>query len=343
MPIHDEVDRYSTARLGTILVTCVASVPPGAAQGHCALRQPEATVFEGFPEADGYRAIVRDVDESQRASIDTSLPFRVHFNELGEHTLYVALRGERPIGFVHARSEESRWGLAEIVWYFELDMTVRRFRFQRVRSRHARALEKSTFAQKLVGLDFDALRTFLTAEGELSEAALPVPDRADSLARTVVRSALKTMVVTKAVWEGQLEGLADLELGIDLFPDGRAARRLVIDASKPSPFGGASGPEYVTSLRAVVVLDGRGRRLGTAAETGLRLGEASLEFRWAFDDDDRLVSVACVPHWPDEAMGARFRELEWRVIESDRGHADEVDRVAAEVLRLVHGLVRGDR
>jgi hypothetical protein len=321
-------------------VACVVVLSMAPAQGHCALRDPKKSVFEGFPEADGYRAIVRDVDKNQRSLIEANLPFRVHFNEIGKHTLYVALRGKRPIGIAHARSEESRWGLVEIVWYFDLDMKVRSFRFQRVRSRHGPALEQSAFAEKLVGRDMKALRGLLTPKGALAEAARPVPKRADGLALTVLRSALKTIIVTRSVWERQLQGLGELELAIDLFPEGRTTRRLVSDPKKPSPFAAGRTPRHVDRLRAVGVLDGRGRSLGTAVETRLHVRGSELDLRWSFADDDRLLTVACVQQWPDKATERRFKELEGRVINADQLRDTEVERAVVEVVRLLHGMVQ---
>jgi hypothetical protein len=180
----------------------------------------------------------------------------------------------------------------------------------------------------------------LTTKGALSEAAKPVPKRADNLALTVLRSSLKTIIVTRAVWERQLQGLIELELGLDLFPDGRATRRFMSDPKKPSPFSAAKKPRHVETLRAVGVLDGRGRHLGIAVQTRLHLGRSTLDLRWSFADDDRVLSVACIPRWPDKTTQRRFKELEGRVIKADPLADTEVERAVVEVVELIHGLVR---
>ncbi len=340
------MDCPAVARLVTLVMACFGSLSTVSAvvgQGHCALREPQKTVFEGFPEANGYRAVIRDVDRNERSLIDANMPFQVHYNEIGKHTLYVAMRDKRPIGIVHVRSEESRWGLVEIVWYLDLDLKVRRFRFQRVRSRRGPILEQSAFAKKLANRDLEALRSLLTKEGELADTARPVPKGADSLALTVTRSSLKTIIVTRAVWNEQIQALVDLELGLDLFPDGHATRRLVIDPEKPSPFAAENKPRHVETLRAVGVRDGRSRSLGTAVETRVRVGDQKLDLRWSLADDGRLLSVTC-PLWPDQSVGASFKVLEGRVLESDPAHGSEAERAAAEVVKLVRGLVQqGER
>ncbi len=340
------MDCGAVARLVTLVMACFGSLSTVSAvvgQGHCALREPQKTVFEGFPEANGYRAVIRDVDRNERSLIDANVPFQVHYNEIGKHTLYVALHGKRPIGIVHVRSEESRWGLVEIVWYLDLDLKVRRFRFQRVRSRRGPILEQSAFAKKLANRDLEALRSLLTKEGELADTARPVPKGAESLALTVTRSSLKTIIVTRAVWKEQLEALVDLELGMDLFQDGQAVRRLIFDPKKPSPFATGNKPRHVETLRAVAVRDGRSRSLGIAVETRMRLANQRLDLRWSLADDGRVLTVTC-PLWPDKGIAASFSLLEGHVPQNDPAHGSEAERAAAEVVKLVRGLVQaGER
>ena len=60
------------------------------AQAFCALRDPQRQINVLFPEATSFRSIVRTVDEAARSEVAERLPFSLHFNELGRHTLYVA-------------------------------------------------------------------------------------------------------------------------------------------------------------------------------------------------------------------------------------------------------------
>ena len=100
-------------------------VPPIVhGQAYCALRDPVSTIQEFAPGSSGHRSIVETVSGSARAKVSEKLPFTIHFNELGKHTLYVVLKDGRPDGLVHARSEKGKWGLVEIVWFFDLDLNV---------------------------------------------------------------------------------------------------------------------------------------------------------------------------------------------------------------------------
>lgn len=294
-------------------------------------------MFLGFPEADGFRAIVREVSADERGIVDDDLPFTVHFNELGKHTLYVALRHERPVGIIHTRSEESPYGLVEIIWFLTLDLEVKSFRFQRCRSPRGEPLERSSFAESLIGCDFARLRTFLTPSGELSDTVTGFPKRGKQLARTVIRSALKTIVVTKAVWTSQLEGLRDLDLAMATYPSATTSRRLGFRAGAPSPFEGDSRPQFVESMHAVHAVDARGHVLGTAVKTRVRLQKKHLELVWAVGVDGRVAEVRCPPRWPSAGTAAEFHRTVGRSSDApDPG--SRAGLVADELLRLVSKL-----
>ena len=81
-------------RAGLAIAVWASSAGVLLSQGYSALRAPKESVFASFPEADGYRAIVRPVDKKIRAEGQERLPFQIHFNELGDHTVYAALRGD---------------------------------------------------------------------------------------------------------------------------------------------------------------------------------------------------------------------------------------------------------
>lgn len=75
------------------------------AVAYCALRDLVNTIYTLFPEADAYRSSVKTIGRSARQAVLDQLPFKIHFNELGRHTLYMALQNGDVIGMVHARSE----------------------------------------------------------------------------------------------------------------------------------------------------------------------------------------------------------------------------------------------
>ena len=166
------------------------------------------SIQEFSPKSSGHLSIIELIDDSARKEIGNILPFNLHFNELGKHTLYVVLKDGKPDGIVHARSEKGKWGLVEIVWYFDLDMKVRDFRFQRCRDRSKKQILSGAFASRLKGKSFFEIRGLLDSEGNLkAESSLGISEEAKPLALATVRSALKTMSVTNIVWDKHLQQL----------------------------------------------------------------------------------------------------------------------------------------
>ncbi len=191
-----------------LLIAAMLSATDSRAQAYCALRDPESSIYSTFPQADRFRSIVKTVNTDARNVIREKLPLDLHFNELGKHTIYVAMSGDRPIGIVHARSEADRWGLIEIAWALDLNLRVVDFRFQRCRNPARKALEVSSFRTQLKNKSFAELRALLTEDAErfLSRPST-VNDSTESLAVTIVHSALKTILVTETVWESDLHSL----------------------------------------------------------------------------------------------------------------------------------------
>lgn len=295
-------------------------------------------MFDAYPESDGYRAIVREVDTEARNYVERRLPFRVHFNELGDHTLYVALRGKRPLGLIYVRSEESEWGLTEIAWHLSLDLRVREFKFHRCRNRYRNALEQSLFAKKLTGLDYESVIALLTRTGRLGEVRRYVPRGAEELATTVVRSAAKALVVIHSVWNAELEKLQDLELGMSAFPHADSFERLVsenrVDASEASK---TPKSKMVRSVRAVQARAEKRRLLGRVIETRLHLDSENLVVRWHLGPENEVVSILPV----DDDISLSQREMLEQVVDRklDRISGERtIERAAQELATILETL-----
>lgn len=194
--------------LQVCMLTLLISLPNKAhAVAYCALRDPVLAMQIFYPGFSSYRSHLGIVGQNLRHILDERLPYPLHFNEFGKHTLYVAYDGDQAIGLVHARTEKGDWGLDELVWSFNLDLTVRDFRFQRSRSRWKAELQKPAFKEMLRGKGFAELLQLLNSDGSmLAQHHSGLPHDAEKLAATVVRSALKTIVVTEYVWSRLIEG-----------------------------------------------------------------------------------------------------------------------------------------
>ena len=291
----------STARKLMIALTALVGLAPSTdvhAQAYCALRDPVGSIYELFPEAANYRSIVKVVGNDARAAIAANLPLDLHFNELGKHTIYAALKGDLPIGLVHARSESDRWGLTEVVWALDLDLRIVDFRFQRCRNPTRRLLEDSGFRSQLQGKSYPEIRGMLSDDAEHFRAGSynPSEDIAD-LALVVIRSALKTILVTATVWENELRSMRVQAMVAQYF--GRSHQL----EAMPVPYT----PELVNELNRHLLEESTGvdrdnlsmhrirssdgTVLGFLMDSPWRSGTTEVRLQWALSDSGRVLGV----------------------------------------------------
>lgn len=307
-------------------LVCVSSV---GAQHLNQLRDPASTVFAAFPEASSFRAIVRDVDQEAREFVEERLPFKVHFNELGPHAVYVAFRGRKPLGMLYLRTEEGEWGLTEIGWSLTLDLRVIDFGFQRGRSRHRSTLPDSPFARCLAGKDYADLEELL-AELEAGSRE-GIPEGAAELAGTVVRSGMKTLLVIDAVWREELAKLQDLAMGFDAFPGAERFRRQVLRFDE----------KEAGALAAVHVMRAHGKGgapLGLVARTEVRGDRGTATWRWLLTRENRILRV--VADDGDAQLGAKRSQLEGDDLFGVQAQGDPVTAAAAELAQVLAGFHR---
>lgn len=303
----------AAALLGSF--TAIAPAPEANAQAFCALRDPVQQVYQLFPEATSYRSIVRSVDENSRNLTAQELPFTLHFNELGRHTLYVALRGDIPLGVVHVRSEAGRWGLVEIAWALSLDLDIVGFRFQRCRDTSHKIIQSDAIASTFKGLDFESLRAMLNEDGDdLSAAAQPLlagqPEAVHRLMTTTLRSAMKTVIVTKLVWEKDLGQIRLIEAGLTAFPNATSVEFIHdpyashgMDAELHGQVGASSGIDR-NGVIALLIRDEHGSVLGMKCQTPWSAGDARARVWWTLDATDRALTAVTADADIAEAFAA---------------------------------------
>lgn len=188
-----------SARLLAVSVLCLIS-QQSLAVAYCALRDPTDAIHHFYPDLIKYEALDGTVDEAVRDHLSTKLA-NLHFDEFGTHTLYAVYGAKGAAGFIHARTEKGDFGLDELVWSLSPKLTIQGFRYQRTRSRHSAIIESPEFVYWLAGKGQEELTALLTADG-LRLVSRPhfVQPEAESLAVTAIRSAIKTILVTRFVW-----------------------------------------------------------------------------------------------------------------------------------------------
>lgn len=333
----------TTGRLLLAFFACSFMVPADAfGQAYCALRDPTRHVYKSFPEAKTYRSIVRTVDESVRQQVSQQLPFTLHFNELGRHTVYVPVVGERPLGLIHARSEKGRWGLVEIVWSLDPGMHVLDYTFQRCRSRAKTAVETDKFKQQLIGKGFNDLRKMLSEDGKtLRPGALKVAKSAEDLAATLIRSALKTIAVTRLVWSSDLSAIQPLYNAHEAFPEtvkvevvGTPYSSQVMSELSTHFGADSTSPIQRDNVTLYRAYNAEGRAIGHVVRTPWSSLGNHVVLWWAVEPGVSIRSVSPEQDWPDRRTAAAFLQVKGLNMDGLKTCATTAELTGAEVLLL---------
>jgi hypothetical protein len=117
----------------------------------CAFRNPDRDVYILFPEATGYRSIMKALDSEEQKKIEEFLGQPLDYDESGEHTFYLILKGEEIIGIIHPHAERGRYGIVEMIWAITLDGKIIDFTIQRSRERGTRKLRSEEFHKQFRG------------------------------------------------------------------------------------------------------------------------------------------------------------------------------------------------
>ena len=196
-------------------------------EAFCALRDPDRELRLLIPDYIDRTSWVRTISKSHRVEIEDGVPFDIHFDELGQHTVYkvTSAKGTR---LVHVRSEAFNWGLVRVAWLMNSDLEILDYRFQRCRVRKAVKEElltkevKALFANK----SMKALQALLTEDGEsLRGGSESVSEEAKELFLVLVQSAIKTTVVTDVGWRAEVRKEKAKELAAAHFGRGASLWR----------------------------------------------------------------------------------------------------------------------
>ena len=311
-----------TALVSLFLFTSCLLAEPVSGQAYCALRDPVRGVYHLYPEGDRYRTMTATVGPEHRVNLSQKLPFTIHFNEFGRHSLYQVFQSGRTAGIIHVRSERGRWGLVEICWALDLDMKVLGFQFQRCRDPQASKLMEGTFPQKLKGMGFEQLKQELS----LVESGGGVPAAQQALATTILKSGLKTIALTEDVWRDELNKMRARPFAEMVF-----GSEAVSESSELQPM---PGPEVGFKLEFKgewAVRNKSGDSIGTLILTSIDLSGLKGDLWWAIDSERRLKRIDCQGGWPDERSMAAFKQLESRRI-SDFSDCATAAELAAEAV-----------
>ena len=190
-----------------VLLSILITANTVAAAPYCALRDPTRRIYELFPQTTNFRSIVRPISNETKKSIASVLPFSLHNREIGKHTLYVAMKGNKPLGLLHVRSEPGKWGLIEIAWALDLDLKIVDFRLQRCRDLACMSAQEDNFRDNLKGLNLEELMELISDDGNALFSRMALTENQKPLALAILRSAIKTIAITEAGWIEEIQSL----------------------------------------------------------------------------------------------------------------------------------------
>jgi hypothetical protein len=235
------------------------------------------------------------------------LSFNMHFNELGRHTLYVVTRDGEKIGYVHARTEMGEWGLTEYAWALTPQLRIRGVKVQRSRDPELRRTEGPQLGKPLLGKSLTELR-LLHAD-------------ANPRMRSLLQSAMKTIVITKNVWAEESPHLDLLQLARLHLPEAAklAAIAQLYDTKALVLLKDLElGRSPIFERRSVVgykIQDEQGRGLALVVETPFEAGDRERVLLWIVSDDGNVREVRdmqAASHDPDFAAVVGFAPADIR-------------------------------
>ena len=310
-------------------------------EAYCALRDPVETINKLYPDSNTYRSIVRVIDQDVRANVGELMPAStLHFSELGQHTLYVIFDNkEAPMGYVHVRSEESEWGLVEVAWAIDTNMRIADFHFQRCRSMHKKALQYPAFKTQLIGKNFEELSALLAEDGiSINAEKVQVSDDATLLATAVIRSGLKTLLVTQFAWEKEVNQYRFWQSANDYFDemDNIKVMRSPITSSVikalDTEFDGLSIGINRDTVTLAKVMGKQGKVIGALYQGQFNNGQKTVNIEWAIAPDKTILGVRNTAGWQSDTDKNVFEKVVGSHFDSFKQCKDLAELMALEAI-----------
>jgi hypothetical protein len=300
---------YLPTRKNTLLLSLIVAVCCYATQAYsayCSLRDPVSAINTLYPNSTHHRSITREVDRESRDHVSKRLPFTLLFNELGKHTLYVVMNEKMPLGFIHARSELSDFGLIEIVWAINPDMTIKDSYFQRCRNKKCRDAAFIADIKSLINNKSFAQLNALVKQESPSPKAF-TQDHV-GLKQAIIKSALKTIAVTESVWAEDVDDarrhhLAYTQFGMD--------QELTITAAiddlryqkirKEMTFSMV----YPSSIKTYQISSAK-EKIGAMVYAKWEQYGHSGAFNWVFDNTGTVLNIQPSQPWQNAEIAQEF-------------------------------------
>jgi hypothetical protein len=308
----------------TIIASLCLGFSSYASAAFCSLRDPVESIKTLYPNSTSFKSSVKIIDEGIRNKVQELLPPNtLHFSELGKHTLYIVYQQDKPMGYVHVRSEESQWGLVEIAWAMTLDLKVSDFKFQRCRNRQKKVIETEVFKAQLRGKTYQDFTAMLQADGlSLNEDKVNVSAKAKSLAEIVIRCGMKTLLVTELAWSDEIQKNRLTQQAHTYF-DTMVSIEVISDAVNSSistilntAFDGADTGIDRNSVIVAKVYDVKKKVLGMIYESQITIDQKPTRISWVMAADGKIIHVDNAAGWHESSTQQAFEKTIGRKYET---------------------------
>ena len=182
-----------------------AKAPP------CVLRTPDMDVYVLYPEATGYKAVFRGVSPQIQSEIERFLGEPLGYGEKGTHCIYLVLKDDKPIGFIHPHSEPGKYGSIEILWAYTLEGKIKDFIIQRSREPKTNELRLNSFRSQFRGRSLTEPFVFPMINEINRDIIVPVKG-AEEVSYIIAYSAVKVGAFRKFVFFEIINETRDTEV-----------------------------------------------------------------------------------------------------------------------------------
>ena len=139
-------------RIALLAAVMIAAALPNGAEAitACKLQKPDRDIRKFFPESTGYKTIVSSLKKAGGEELVQEFEERLG-DKLDkkyepadiEHTTYVVLKEDKPIGYVSGVNQKGELGAMQVFTATDLEGKILTVSYQRIISRHAKALKEA--------------------------------------------------------------------------------------------------------------------------------------------------------------------------------------------------------
>ncbi len=189
-------DKHKATLRGFALFSLTVLLPlQASAIAYCAIREPVQSIQQFFPDFTSYKTLDGVISDTVRFSVQQKLSTKT-FDEAGRHNLYVVFGSDGVAGFVHARTEKGVYGLDEIIWSINQNLSIKGFAYQRQRGTRMNPAQLEHYNALVSGHTAESLEKLLFDEKKLTTPEIKL-----------FESALKALLVTQGIWGGEISEL----------------------------------------------------------------------------------------------------------------------------------------